>query len=82
MIKISMDEYIDRPMLSLHRFCESIGISGATGWRWRKNGWLKVINIAGRPYITGGSLKAFLRRAEAGEFAKEHHVPKRRPKSI
>ena len=76
MIKVSMNEYIDRPIVSLHRFTEGIGVSPVTTWRWRKNGWLKTINIAGRPYLTGGALKDFLARAEAGDFAKVHHVPK------
>jgi hypothetical protein len=40
-----------------------------TAWRWRKRGWLKTVNIAGRPYLTDKAL--------AGEFAKEHKTPNR-----
>ena len=77
MIKVNVDEYIDRPMISLHKLCQDIGISDVTAWRWSKSGWLKTINIAGRPYLTGRALKEFLARAEAGEFAATHHAPKR-----
>ena len=48
-----------------------------TAWRWRKRGWLKTVNIAGRPYLTDKALAEFLRRAEAGEFAKEPKTSKR-----
>ena len=75
MIKVNMSENIDSPMISLHKFTEGIGVSHVTTWRWRKNGWLKTINIAGRPYLTGGALKDFLARAAAGDFAKAHHAP-------
>ncbi len=67
-----------RPILSLHKFCEQAGISDVTAWRWRKNGWLTTVNIAGRPYLTDKALADFMRRAEAGEFAKEPKVPSRR----
>jgi hypothetical protein len=67
-----------RPILSLHKFCEHAGISNVTAWRWRKNGWLTAVNIAGRPYLTDKALADFMRRVEAGEFAKEPKVPKRR----
>jgi hypothetical protein len=66
-----------RPILSLHKFCDQAGISHTTGWRWRKNGWLTTVNIAGRPYLTDKALAEFMRRAEAGEFAKEPKVPGR-----
>ena len=68
----------NRPILSLHKFCELAGISDVTAWRWRNNGWLTTVNIAGRPYLTDKALSDFMRRAEAGEFAKEPRVPNRR----
>ena len=67
-----------RPILSLHKFCEQAGISDVTAWRWRRCGWLTTVNIAGRPYLTDKALADFMRRAEAGEFAKEPKVPSRR----
>ncbi|HOC58074.1 MAG TPA: hypothetical protein PKI20_20820 [Verrucomicrobiota bacterium] len=68
----------NRPIVSLHKFCQEAGISDVTAWRWRKAGWLSTVNIAGRPYLTGEAVADFLRRVEAGEFAKEHKVPKPR----
>lgn len=38
--------------------------------------WLVgAVNIAGKPYLTDKSLGDFLRRVEAGEFAKPPRVP-------
>jgi len=48
------------PLLSLHKFCKKVGISDITAWRWRKNGWLKTVNIAGRPYLTDKALADFM----------------------
>ena len=46
-----------------------------TLWRWRKLGWLRTVNIAGRQYVTNEALEEFNRRAAAGEFAREPKVP-------
>lgn len=56
-------------------WCRQIGRSHVTVWRWRENGWITTINIAGRPYITRETILEFKRRAMAGEFAKQHHAP-------
>ena len=63
-------------MRSLNKWCEQIGINPLTAWRWRKRGWLKTINIAGRQYVSDEAIAEFNRRAEAGEFAVEHKVPR------
>jgi len=39
---------------------------------------LETVNIAGRQYITDSAIAEFKRRAQAGEFAKEHKAPVRR----
>jgi hypothetical protein len=49
------------------------GISTTTLWRWARRGWIRTVNIAGRPYVCLDSLKEFDRRAAAGEFAKPPH---------
>lgn len=67
-----------RPILRLSAFTKQAGISRTTAWRWRRNGWLVTVNIAGKPYLTDKSLGEFLRRAEAGEFAQLPRVPSRK----
>lgn len=67
-----------RPILSLRTFTKQAGISDTTAWRWRRNGWLVTVNIAGRPYLTDKSLGDFLRRVEAGESAKPPRPAQRR----
>jgi predicted site-specific integrase-resolvase len=66
--------------MSMDRFCEQMGISAVTAWRWRERGWLKTIVIAGRRYITREAIADFNRRAVAGEFAGEIHNPSRHRK--
>ena len=46
------------------------GVSDVTVWLWGKRGWIKILNICGRPYVDLQSLAEFDRRAAAGEFAK------------
>ena len=52
-----------------------VGVSRTSGWRWQKLGWIKVINIAGRPYVKDAEAAQFIARAEAGEFARERKAP-------
>jgi hypothetical protein len=63
--------------ISLDIFLQTSGITDTTAWRWRKKGWLKTSNIAGRVYIFPADLREFNRRAKAGEFAKEHKAPRK-----
>jgi hypothetical protein len=65
-------------VVRLQKWMEQIGVTACTIWRWRKKGWLKTVNIAGRQYLTQESIDEFHRRAVAGEFAKEHKTPKRK----
>ncbi len=57
--------------LSLAAFGRQLGRTQTTLWRWRKLGWLRTVNIAGRQFITPEDLREFNKRAEAGEFARE-----------
>jgi hypothetical protein len=52
------------------KFLDSVGCSRTTGWRWRTNGWIDTVNIAGRPYVRRHAIDRFLTRAQAGEFSK------------
>jgi hypothetical protein len=53
-----------------------LGISRTTFWRWRKSGWIKTIQIAGRSYITISELERFYQRAAQGEFSAPSIHPK------
>lgn len=63
--------------IALDLFCQRLGITDTTAWRWRRDEMLKTTNILGRLYIAAKDLREFNRRMEAGEFAKEHKAPKR-----
>lgn len=65
------------PIIALSKWREQSGISTPTCWRMRRKGWLVTTNICGRLYLTSAAVADFTRRAEAGEFAKEHKAPKR-----
>lgn len=56
---------------SFSRFTKAVGISDITGWRLRKRGLLKTINIAGRLYITDTEIERFIQRATTGEFSQD-----------
>lgn len=59
--------------IPLHRFGEIKHISSTTLWRFRKRGWIRTVNLGGRPYILPSEAAEFERRAAAGEFAKAPH---------
>jgi hypothetical protein len=62
-------------IVSLSRWLEQVGISTCTAWRWRRKGWLKTLNIAGRQYLTQEAIDEFCHRASAGEFSQVIKVP-------
>ena len=49
--------------------------SPCTLWRWRKAGWLRTVNIAGKIYVTPEALAEFVARLEAGEFSMKPSTP-------
>jgi len=65
-------------VVSLCRWLEQVGVTTCTAWRWRKKGWLRTINIAGRQYLTQEAIDEFHRRACAGEFSQVNIVPGRK----
>ena len=65
------------PIVLFGLFLESLGVTPPTGWRWRKLGWIKTLNIAGRVYISREEINRFQQRAASGEFSKTHAVPNR-----
>jgi hypothetical protein len=68
-------------VISLSKWLERVGVTPCTAWRWRKKGWLKTINIAGRQYLTQEAIDEFQCRATAGEFAQLHKTPIRKDRS-
>jgi hypothetical protein len=58
-------------------FLAELGKTPCTGWRYAKNGWIKLTNIAGKNYTSQEAEDEFLRRAQAGEFARAATVPRR-----
>lgn len=69
---------LDEVPISLDAFIQRMGVTDTTAWRWRKRDWLKTTNILGRQYVMPHAVREFNRRAEAGEFAKEHKAPKKK----
>ena len=67
-----------QPPMALDLFIERMGITRSTAWNWRKQGKLRTVNISGREYVPAKEIVVFNRRAEAGEFHKQHHAPDRR----
>ncbi len=79
---MQLDEITDTakmpPLTSLAEFARQLGRTPVTLWRWRQDGWLDgIVNIAGKPYIMREGMEKFLRRAQAGEFSKPSHAPKK-----
>jgi predicted site-specific integrase-resolvase len=68
-------------VVSLSKWLEQVGVTPITAWRWRKKGWLRTVNIAGRQYLTQEAIDEFHRRVVAGEFAQEHKTPSRKDRS-
>jgi hypothetical protein len=64
-----------RGVLSLSKWTEQVGVTACTAWRWRKKGWLKTVNIAGRQYLTQEAIAEFTERAERGDFSQVPKVP-------
>jgi len=62
-------------LFALDCWREQIGLTPATVWRWRKRGWIEVINIAGRLYISREAIARFEEAAANGEFSQVHKTP-------
>ena len=58
---------------SLSVYRRQLGVSKTTLWRYRRNGWLKTINVLGKLYVTRESIAQFEAMLCSGELAKEPH---------
>ncbi len=56
-------------LIALKKLTSELGVSRTTVFRYRKHGWLKTVEIAGKPFVTEAAWQSFVTRAEAGEFA-------------
>jgi hypothetical protein len=65
------------PLISYGRWLTELGVAKVTGWRWRRKGWIKPVNICGKLYLTSEDRAQFKQRAMAGEFAQESKTPSR-----
>ena len=78
--EISANENVASNLVALDQWRDQIGKTAATIWRWRKAGWIEVINIAGRLYISRAAITRFEEAAAAGKFARVHPTPTRKEK--
>jgi hypothetical protein len=51
------------------RVCGALNISAMTFWRWRVRGWIHVLRVGQRVFVTRGEYRRFLARARRGDFA-------------
>lgn len=58
-------------VVSLTRWLKQVGVTTCTAWRWRKRGWLKTVNIAGRQYLTQEALDEFQPSATTAVLSKK-----------
>ena len=66
-----------KKLVSLNKFLAQMGVTSTTGWRWRRKGILRAVNIYGRLYLSDDAIAEFHQRATAGEFATELKPGKR-----
>jgi hypothetical protein len=70
----------DRSIRRYIEWLQQIGVSPATGWRFRQRGWIHTTNIGGRLYVSDEQIIQFQRRAAKGEFALRR-TPPQQPKA-
>lgn len=68
-------------LVSYFGWLGTLGKTRTTGWRWRKSGLIKTVNIFGKLYVTRDEIARFEERAMSGEFHKEITSP-RTPSAI
>jgi hypothetical protein len=66
------------PLVCYNTFLESLGVTQATGWRFRQRRWVETVNLAGRLYIARSEIERFHQRAASGEFNRIHKTPSRK----
>lgn len=69
-------------MVPFGKFLEDLDKSAVTGWRWRQDGFITTVNVAGKVYITEDEIRRFEARAIAGEFSKKSNAPRREEAAV
>ena len=59
-----------------NRFLRENDISRTSGWRWHKKGWIEIVKIGNRNYVSDEAVAEFQRRAEKGEFSQNRQNKK------
>jgi hypothetical protein len=62
-------------LMSFYGWLASLDKTRSTGWRWRKDGLVKTVNVFGKLYVTREEVARFETRALAGEFYREAKTP-------
>jgi hypothetical protein len=57
-------------LVSFDEFLNQLGRTAITGWRWRRRGMIKTVDVLGRLYVSRGEIARFESRAARGEFAR------------
>ena len=65
----------DSDLRTFSGWLREIGRSRATGWRWRRRGWIATVNIGGQWFVTREAIERFNARAARGEFARASKTP-------
>ena len=65
-------------LFCFYRYLAGRNLTRTTGYRYRQQGIIRVIDIFGRLYITREEIENFERRVLAGEFTKAVKAPKRK----
>jgi hypothetical protein len=69
----STDGFAGDSLVSLDAYRKSIGRSKTSLWRYRRSGWLPVVNIFGRLYVKRADVLAFETAAAQGLLARPPH---------
>ena len=60
-------------LVAFTAYRRQLGLSKTTLWRYRRNNWLKTVNVLGKLYCTRESIAEFEAMMRSGELAKEPH---------
>jgi hypothetical protein len=68
--------------LPLKEWTTRMGLSSVTVWRWRRQGWLKVVRVGSRLFLRPEDITEFEERAALGEFSKPANLKSSSPDKL